>query len=230
MPDKPRPTTFLNLVEVLRRLRAPGGCPWDREQTTESLKPFLLEETYEVLEALDHGDPEAVCEELGDLLLQVVFLSQIFEEQGEFTVEDVARGITEKLIRRHPHVFSGTSYTSMDELNRQWERIKRSEKKHPSNAQPTSRIPKSLPALARGQKIAAKQPRNKSDHLSLARQFFAHRDGIQPELRERHLGQALYRLVLLGHNWGIDSEQALRRFLDEQEQTLGVNHAKTGDS
>src|SRR6188474_1526944 len=102
--DKPG-SSFERLVEIMRRLRAPDGCPWDREQTTASLRPFVLEETYEVLDAIEHGTPQDLCEELGDFLFEAVFLARISEEAGQFSIGDVIDGISDKLVRRHPHVF-----------------------------------------------------------------------------------------------------------------------------
>src|SRR5712691_3213467 len=103
MADPDVAEAFTRLVDIMSRLRAPGGCPWDREQTPETLRPYLLEEVYEVLEALDHGQPDAIRDELGDLLLQVVFHAQLAAEAGSFTIADVARAIADKLVRRHPH-------------------------------------------------------------------------------------------------------------------------------
>src|SRR5512138_2261189 len=105
MSDPQAAEAFTRLVDIMARLRGPGGCPWDREQTPETLRPYLVEEVYEVLEAIDGGDPAAVRDELGDLLLQVVFQSQLAAEAGRFTIADVARAIADKLVRRHPHVF-----------------------------------------------------------------------------------------------------------------------------
>lgn len=227
MTNKQNSTTFLDLVDVLRRLRAPGGCPWDRDQTADSLKPYLLEETYEVLEALDQGNAQDICEELGDLLLQVVFLSQIFAEQDLFTIEDVARSITDKLIRRHPHVFAGTSFSNMEELDAQWERIKQSEKNQRSASKTRSPIPKNLPALARGQKLVARHQHILAGEQNPDHDEFGTSAHIPTEQRENYLGHALFRLVRLGSDWGVDCEQALRRFLDEQERNFLSHQEQT---
>lgn len=218
MSEAKHPTALLDLVELMQRLRSPQGCPWDREQTARTLQPYLLEETYEVLEALDHEDPHAIREELGDLLLQVIFLAQIFAEQNLFTIEDVARGITDKLIRRHPHVFSGTSFASMDDLNRQWARIKSGEKKkHPRQAS-SSPVPLHLPALARAAKLleplGGEEEKDPLRTIGAALEDFAE---MPQECRERQLAAALACLAALGKSYGIDSEQALRRFLLEHE-------------
>jgi tetrapyrrole methylase family protein/MazG family protein len=114
---------FQTLVDIVERLRAPGGCPWDREQTHQSLKRNLVEEAYEVLEAIDRGDPGLLAEELGDLLVQVAFHVDIAREAGEFRLSDVLTGINRKLVRRHPHVFGGASVADAREVERTWERI-----------------------------------------------------------------------------------------------------------
>src|SRR5882724_7319940 len=118
MADPSVAEAFARLVDLMARLRAPGGCPWDREQTPASLRPYLLEEVYEVLEAIDHGDADAVRDELGDLLLQIVFQSQLAAEDGRFTVADVASAITDKLVRRHPHVFGDVKVEDAREVMR----------------------------------------------------------------------------------------------------------------
>ena len=120
---------FVQLVELMRRLRAPGGCPWDRDQTFQTIKPYMLEEAYEVAEAIDNADFPHLREELGDLLLQVVFFSQMAAEVGHFTVEDVVNAISDKLIRRHPHVFGDTSLDTPDQVKRKWADLKEEEKK-----------------------------------------------------------------------------------------------------
>ena len=119
---------FVELVELVARLRAPDGCPWDRKQTPESFKRYLLEETHELLEALENDDRTHIKEELGDLLFQVLFLSRLYQEEGAFTLEEVIRGVIEKMVRRHPHVFGEVKVESEAELRRQWERIKAGEK------------------------------------------------------------------------------------------------------
>src|SRR5262245_33337387 len=119
---------FASLVEVMHRLRAPGGCPWDREQTPEGLRPFLVEETCEVLDAIASGDPTAICDELGDLLLQILFHAEMAAETGAFDIGDVVRGLAAKLVRRHPHVFADATATSATEVMVNWERIKAAER------------------------------------------------------------------------------------------------------
>jgi XTP/dITP diphosphohydrolase len=134
------------LLEVMRRLRAPGGCPWDQEQTHETLRPYLLEEAAEAVEAIETGRPEAVVEELGDVLLQVAFHAVIAEEKGSFTYTEVERGIVDKLVRRHPHVFGAVEVADADEVVRNWQRIK-AEEEAGSDSAPS--VPRGLPALLR---------------------------------------------------------------------------------
>jgi len=156
---------FTTLVELMAKLRAPDGCQWDRKQTHDSLKPYLLEETYEVLETIDRREYEKLKEELGDLLLQVLFHAQIGAETGTFTIDEVMSGLGDKLIRRHPHVFKptteeGTTPLSADEVYAQWEHIKRKERKQAGNSPSALEgIPKSLPALLRAYQVQARASR-----------------------------------------------------------------------
>ncbi len=175
---------FARLVEIMQTLRSPGGCAWDREQTVASLRPFVLEEAYEVVEAMDRDDRAALCEELGDLLLEAVFVAQICAEEGDFTIADAAEAVTAKLVRRHPHVFgdggagdataSGVGPAAADgdqaadgpggpalsaaEVKRQWERIKRAERAGAPGGRTTllDGIPEALPSLLRSSRIGAR--------------------------------------------------------------------------
>jgi tetrapyrrole methylase family protein/MazG family protein len=151
------------VVDILATLRGPEGCPWDREQTTESLKPYLLEEVYEVLEAIDARDPSALKEELGDLLLQILFLSQIASEQGDFSYQDVNKELCEKLIRRHPHVFHKTdkaSVTTAGQVVQQWDQLKQQEKGgNPSTSSVLASVPKTAPALQRALQVQKRASR-----------------------------------------------------------------------
>ena len=151
-------SNFERLVGLMARLRAPDGCPWDREQTHETLKPFLLEEAYELLEAIDSGCDRDLIGELGDVLLQVIFHARIAAEEKRFTIDDVAAAIADKLVRRHPHVFDSTEVVDADEVVTNWERIKRAEREgnreHPVSA--LDGVPAELPALLRAQRIQEK--------------------------------------------------------------------------
>lgn len=149
------PSQLLQFVETIARLRAPDGCPWDREQTHKTLARYLLEEAYEVLEAIHHDDPAKLEEELGDLLLQIVLNAQVAKDDGNFNIEDVARGINEKMIRRHPHVFSDNKVDSADEVVTQWKDIKEKEKKDKKDkGGALGNIPKAMPALLQALKIS----------------------------------------------------------------------------
>jgi tetrapyrrole methylase family protein/MazG family protein len=147
------------LYEVMKRLRAPGGCPWDREQTLQTLKPCLLEETYELLEAMDGQDLALHIEELGDVLLQVVFQCAIREEEGVFTFDDVARTLADKLVRRHPHVFGDAEAATSGQVLRNWEAIKQTEKGKAPDRSAIDGVPAALPALLKAQRVQAKASR-----------------------------------------------------------------------
>jgi XTP/dITP diphosphohydrolase len=193
---------LLDLVAVMDRLRSPGGCPWDREQTHASLAPYLLEETHETLEAIDSGDDAHLREELGDLLLQVVFHARIAQERPSdaWSVDDVAAGITEKLIRRHPHVFADADAPTAAHVEQAWERLKAAEKQRTSVL---DGIPASLPALAAAQKTVARARRAGLPEPPAA-------DPAPPD-DESALGAALLALVASAVAAGLDAEQALRR-------------------
>ncbi len=154
---------FDKLVELMDRLRSPDGCPWDREQTRETLKPMLIEEAYEVLEALDSSEPDELCEELGDLLFQVIFHSRIAKERSEFDAYDVCRTVYEKMVNRHPHVFGDLSFESSEELLRNWEDIKAKEKEAAGKSQSKESLldgmPEGLPTMYRTYQMTAKASR-----------------------------------------------------------------------
>ncbi len=155
------------LLQTVASLRAPDGCPWDRAQTHESLKPYVIEEAYEVNQGVtdltNTGDPSNLIEELGDLLFQVMLQAQVGEDQGEFTIDDVIDGITRKMIHRHPHVFGGKDYDSYDQQQADWEKLKSEEEGHVSQDEAAyeelRKVPAAFPALIRGQKIAKKSGR-----------------------------------------------------------------------
>ena len=174
---------FRRLCEVVARLRSPTGCPWDREQTLATIKPFTLEETYELLEAIDSGDDTAIVEELGDVLLQVVLDSQIGADEGRFDLSDVVEGLTHKMITRHPHVFGDQTAATAHEVTRHWDRIKQQEKKRESIF---DGLPAALPALARAARISDKAARHGYD-FPVREMLF---DKLQEELQE--LSQELF--------------------------------------
>ncbi|GAA3589909.1 nucleoside triphosphate pyrophosphohydrolase [Kineosporia mesophila] len=191
---------LLDLVAVMDTLRSPGGCPWDGEQTHTSLLPYLLEEAHEVIEAVESGDPAHVQEELGDLLLQVVFHARVAEEEAGFGIDEVAAGIVAKLIRRHPHVFGDGEAESAQDVEVSWEALKAAEK---AGRQGFEGIPATLPALARAQKMIGRLSRAGAD-LDEAVEKAA--DGDE-------LAAALLRLVVLSRVSGQDAEATLRAAL-----------------
>jgi len=150
--------TFDDLVAILHRLRSPGGCPWDAEQTHETLRPYLVEETYEVLEALEDRDDAELRDELGDLLLQVVFHAELAAERRAFTIDDVVHAIAAKLIRRHPHVFGDVTVESSSDVERNWAAIKKAERAARGNAASSAidGVPRALPGLTRAHRLGEK--------------------------------------------------------------------------
>ncbi|MEE8587577.1 MAG: nucleoside triphosphate pyrophosphohydrolase [Acidobacteriota bacterium] len=213
------------LVELMDLLRSPQGCPWDREQTRETLKPMLIEEAYEVLEALDGDDPEELCEELGDLLFQVIFHSRISKERNEFDSEDVCRRIYQKMVGRHPHVFGDASFADSQELLKNWEDLKAAEKE--SSGRKYDRrsllegIPDKLPAIYKANQISAKAARVGFDWPELA----GIREKVEEEFQElddalqsgdarriqEEVGDLLFAALNVSRYLGIDPETALNR-------------------
>ena len=215
-------TLLESLLAIMSRLRSEGGCPWDREQTRESLKPYLIEEVYEALDALDSGQPEHIQEELGDVLFQVVFHSQLAREFGEFTMADLLARLNEKMIRRHPHVFAGGRVTDADEALSQWERIKRAEGRPDGSPRSAlAGVPASLPALLRAQRLQVKAgrvgfdwpgwrdawPKVAEEMAELER---AAAEGDPGRIREE-LGDLLFSVVNVARLLGVDAEDSLRR-------------------
>ncbi len=207
----------------MARLRAPGGCPWDREQSFDTIKPYLLEETYEVLDAIDRRDWPGLADELGDLLLQAVFFAQMAAEENKFKIDDSLDAIAEKLVRRHPHVFSDGEAKTADDVKRRWDEIKADEKRDRGEAARglLESVPRNLPALVEAQQIASKaagvgfdwenpdQVLEKLDE-ELDELRRARAGGSQGEL-ENEIGDLLFVLVNLARFLKVDPEQALRR-------------------
>lgn len=236
---EPSGERFDALVRIMERLRADGGCPWDREQTRQSLKPFLIEEAYEVVEAIDEGDTEQLLEELGDLLFQVVFHAQVAAERGEFTIGQVLAATADKMVRRHPHVFSDGTASTAGEVLEQWEKLKREERDAVA-AVPGSAldgVPKELPALLRAQRLQDKASRagfdwpeisgviakvqEELDELNAAMQGAAPGEPAtsrSPEPSEGavegvelELGDLLFSLVNMARFLNLSAEDALRK-------------------
>lgn len=206
---------LLDLVRVMARLRGPDGCPWDRQQTHRSLARHLLEEAHEVLEAIDADDRERLREELGDLLLQVVFHAQMAADDGAFDVDDVAEGIVRKLIRRHPHVFGEVEVSGAEEVLANWERIKAEEKGGPGGLEED--IPPTLPALARAAKVLRRaagwgfEPHGRESALAALREEVAELERAAPDEAEEAVGEVLLAAVAVARGLGVDAETALRR-------------------
>lgn len=209
--------TFEAFRSVIRRLRAPDGCPWDRAQTHISLKPYLLEESYEVLEAIDEDDMQALSEELGDLWLQIMLHSQIAEEQGEFRLEDVLRKINSKLIFRHPHVFGGKrGAKDAGEVSLHWQELKSKEK--PENTSILEGVPKEMPALAASQSLQRRAASvgfdwEKLDDVlgKLVEEVAELRNASNQEEQENEFGDILFTLANVARRMDIDLESALRK-------------------
>jgi MazG family protein len=212
-----QPSAFNKLCEIVAKLRAPGGCPWDREQTHESLLPQLMEEAYEVAGAVRAKDDANLREELGDLLLLIVMHAEIAQETGRFKIDNVIGDVTEKLIRRHPHVFGTSDARDSGAVLKQWESIKRAEKtsKHYLDS-----LPAALPALMRAQKVQSKVARVNFDwsepgevlakveeELSETKQAIASQDG---EAMENEIGDLLFAVVNLARKCKLDAESALQ--------------------
>lgn len=231
MTESARPTPspdsldrFDTLRAIIARLRSPdGGCPWDREQTHATLREALLQECYEVLEALDEGEPKKLSQELGDLLMQVMLHAQIASEAGEFELEDVLRGISSKLIRRHPHVFGDTQLRTAEEVLHHWEAIKKEEraaeaKGGEADTSILSHVPRSMPALAYSQEVQEraarvgfdwKEPEDILDKL--LEEIGEFTEAKTHEEKEQEFGDLLFVLVNIGRRHGVDAEPALRR-------------------
>jgi tetrapyrrole methylase family protein/MazG family protein len=228
---------YERLLEIMSRLRGPGGCPWDREQTRTSLKPFLIEEAYEVLEAIEAQESSALEEELGDLLLQVVFHTQIASERGEFDMTSLLARLVNKMVSRHPHVFGDTSVATSGEALAQWEAIKQREaREQGAHRSVIAGVPRALPSLLRAQRITSKAARVNFDWPD-ARAAWSK---VEEECREAadalasgdrsqlqdELGDVLFSLVNVARLSSIDAEEALhgaiekfrRRFTDMESQ------------
>lgn len=225
MPDSPITAgqRFNRLVEIMARLRAPDGCPWDREQTFDSIKPYTLEETYEVLDAIDRRDWRGLSEELGDFLLQAVFYAQMASEEGKFRIDDALDAINEKLVRRHPHVFGEGDAKTADQVKVRWDEIKAEEKKERGEKPKglLEGIPRAMPALVEAQQISSKAAGAGFDWPDIGQVA----DKVREELNELEearaqagtaeiegeIGDLLFTIVNLARFLKVDPEQALRR-------------------
>lgn len=210
-----------DLLQIMQILRAPGGCPWDAAQTHASIKKDFIEETYEVIEAINKADKVLLQEELGDVLMQVVFHSQIEKEQGSFDFGDVADGICKKLIERHPHVFADVSVNDTDEVLTNWDTIKRKSKHQDTFSSAMDAVPKELPALMRCNKILQKAQKSGLERTTSEKattDFYSAADALckaTDAQREERIGQAFLALVNLARIAKIDSEEALTAATDQ---------------
>jgi len=214
---------FQQLVDLMARLRAPGGCPWDREQNFDTIKPFLLEETYEVMNAIDARNWPELADELGDLMLQAVFFSQMAAEENLFRIDDALDAINQKLVRRHPHIFGDETAVTEGDVRKRWSEIKAEEKRRKGNSDETllGSVPRTLPALVEAQQIASRAAQTGFDWENASQVI----DKLHEELREfeearlegdhekleDELGDMLFVLVNLARFVKVDPEQALRR-------------------
>ena len=211
--------TFNTLVDIVAKLRAPKGCPWDREQTHDSLKRNLLEESYEVMEAIDQGNPDILSEELGDLMVQVVFHADIAREAGDFQLEDVLRNINAKLIRRHPHVFSDGQAENAREVEKNWEQIKAEERQAKGKSKsPVEGIPVDLPALAYAQLMQDRVGKSgfEWDDITgvldkIVEEVAEFRAASTAKEKEHELGDLLFTIVNLTRWTGAHAEDVLRQ-------------------
>lgn len=217
---------FDQLLAIMARLRAADGCPWDREQTHTSLKPYLLEETYEVLEAIESGEPAAVREELGDLLFQVVFHTHLAVEQGEFDMADVVKRLNAKMVSRHPHVFGDVAVGSAQDALTQWESIKRREAAQRGEKRSVlAGVPRALPSLVRAQRVQSKAARVNFDWPDARAAW----EKVEEEVKEaaialaegdrervsEELGDVLFSLVNVARLSNIDAEDASQRAIEK---------------
>jgi MazG family protein len=249
-PSTDAAAAFARLVDLVRVLRAPGGCPWDREQTLQSLRPFVLEETYEVLEALDHDDRHALREEIGDFLFEGVLLAQLCAESGDFTVADSLHAISDKLVRRHPHVFGSDTDpdgnsgrprpTTPDEVVERWEDLKareRSSKGEPRTA--LGGVPKVLPALLRTHEIgirasavgfdwerAADVVAKIEEEVAELRDELGGGAGGNAGRAEEEMGDLLFAIANLSRKLGIEPESALRKANDKFSRRFSAMEAR----
>jgi MazG family protein len=214
---------FARLVSIMAKLRAPGGCPWDRKQSFDSIKSYLLEETYEVMDAIDQRDWPGLAEELGDLLLQPVFFAEMAREEGRFTIVGSLQSINAKLIRRHPHVFADTKAETAEDVKQRWEEIKQQEKaaEGAKVGALLDSVPRSIPALMEAEKIGSKAAEAGFEWPDISgvveklkeevEELAGARESLDQSHVEHELGDLLFTLVNLARFLKVDPEQALRK-------------------
>jgi len=237
-----------SLVDLVDRLRGPGGCPWDAKQTDDTVKIYLIEEAYEVLQAIEEASPQAVCSELGDLLFQILFLARLASERNEFDFIEVVETITQKMIRRHPHVFGDAQVVNADEVVSNWARIKQSEKGNKESFSSSLRdIPAGSPALLRAHRMGERAAKVGFDWADAAAVW----EKVEEETQElkkamaqgdatimaSELGDLMFTLSNLARHWGENAENLMRRadekFLkrfEQMERRLGEESIRLGDA
>lgn len=219
--DEQQGESYPRLVAIMQRLLAPDGCPWDQEQSYASLRKYVLEEACEVIDAIDSGRPEALKDELGDLLLQVVFLGELARRDGQFGPDDVVRAIVEKLVRRHPHVFGEVEVSGSEEVLRNWDKIKLTEY---GDRGVLAGLPQAFPALARAQRMSDKVsrvgfdwPDARGSRAKVSEELSELDEAVAGGVHERiesELGDVLFALVSFARHQGVDAELALRKTAD----------------
>lgn len=215
--------SFENLVKIMESLRDDGGCPWDREQTRQSLKPYLVEEAYELYEAIEEESPEMIKEELGDLLFQILFHAQIAKERGEFDIDDVIERISEKMVSRHPHVFGDLNLETPDEVLKKWDEHKRREGKLKDSL--LEGIPKSLPSILKAHRVQERAstagfdwPRTDDVFLKLEEEVAEFEEALKDGKREaieEELGDIFFTLVNISRFVGVNPDDALRKTISK---------------
>ncbi len=213
--------SFEELLDIIEKLRMPGGCPWDREQTHQSIKHNIIEEGYELIEALEGGNPDKMADESGDLLLQVLFHAQIAKEAGEYDIYDCINKLSEKLIHRHPHVFGDEKAETSEEVLEKWNKIKRDDRGQDTAAKELKGVSKALPALMRAEKVQKKaeksgyilpRPEAIADSVSGKLKILENTD--DRETAEKYIGKMIFELVSVASGLGIEPEVALSKQTD----------------
>lgn len=241
-PNTSRIASLIRLIEILR---GENGCPWDRKQTPRTLAIYLIEEVYELVDAIESGNPEAVCEELGDVLFQVLFVARLFEETGHFNIEDVADMIAEKMVRRHPHVFGDERADSADEVRMRWHQIKKKENAHARTKSVLDSVPAKLPALMRAYRISERAARTGFDWNDIDgvigkaeeewsefnRELAEQKNGeANSDRSAMEFGDVLFTLVNVARLAGIHPETALTRSIHKFEKRFRHMEQKAAES
>ncbi len=219
-----------DLREIMKILRAPGGCPWDAEQNHESIKKNFIEETYEVIEAINKQDTELLKEELGDVMLQVVFHAAMEEEKGVFNFDDVVDGICKKLIERHPHVFGDISVNGTDDVLTNWDAIKRNSKKQKTTTEAMESVPRELPALMRAAKLQSKAAKSGVDLAVSPEEYVAERTVcLVNSVTKETVGDLLFAVVAAARKADIDPEEAITDVSDRFLKKFGEYEKSTDE-